>query len=361
MSTPDGEPVEIHEYQGDGADWNAFAITHPGSRFCHLSQYSKVVEAAYGYRPLNVVARRGDAIVAILPTCVASSLLFGRRIVSQPFSEYGGLLSAGLGDLDLERLFQSLRASGSRLRATQIEIHGSSGFPERLARNYFTLANPYGCAVLKLGSDPDRLRREVFDHQVRAALQKAHRGGVTSFEDHSPEIMRRHFWPLFLRSMKRLGSPPHPFAYFSGLQRLYPEELKVFWARIGSELVAALLGFAVGKRIQITNIVSDERYWDLRTNDLVHWEFIKWGCENGYDAFDLGSVRYHGQFRFKKKWGAEIHEAGYHVATVEPGRPIHTLNSSSRHLAAAATVWSRCVPLWATPLVGPPIRKHLIR
>jgi CelD/BcsL family acetyltransferase involved in cellulose biosynthesis len=361
MTAPDIDAFEVHEYQGDGVDWNAFAVAHPEVRFCHLSQYSDVIAGAYAYRPLNLVARRGRAIVAVWPTCVASSVLLGRRIVSQPFSEYGGLLSAGLGDLEVERLIQCLRAAGSRLGATQIELHGSSGLPEGAARVQFTLANPYGCAVLKLGPDPDRLRVEVFDHQVRKALQKALRAGVTSFEDHSLELMQRNFWPLFLRSMKRLGSPPHPFAYFSGLQRHYPGELKIFWARAGGELVSALLGFAVGKRIQITNIVSDERHWDLRTNDLVHWEFIKWGCERGYEEFDFGSVRYDGQLRFKKKWGAEIREGGYHVAAVEPGRPVHALSSSSKSLGAAAAIWSRCVPLRLTALVGPLIRKHLIR
>jgi len=356
-----GAGVEISDYEGDGADWNRFALEQPEARFCHLAQYSRVVEEAYAYRPFNLVARRQGRIVAIWPSCLASSLLLGRRIISQPFSEYGGILAGDLRDPELEDLVEAMRTRGSAARATQIEVHGTLGLRESPARSRFEPANPYGCAILKLDPDPERLRREVFEHQVRKALQKAARNGVQGFEDHTPEILRRHFWPLFLRSMKRLGSPPHPLAYFTGLARHYPAELKIFWASVGDRPAAALLGFAIGKRIQITHIASDERHWDLRVSDLVHWEFIKWGCERGFEEFDFGSVRYEGQQRFKKKWGAEIRDGGYYLAPIEPGRRVTTFRSSSDALGTAATIWGKCVPLWLTPLVGPVIRRHLIR
>ena len=353
--------IEIAEYDGDGRDWNAFTLRHPEARFCHFAQYAKVVEASYGYRPLNLIARSRGRIVAVWPSCLATSLLLGRRIVSQPFSEYGGILAEELRDTDLEQLIDRMRTRGGDARATQIEVHGTLGIPESPMRARFERANPYGCAVLKLDPDPERLRRDVFDHQVRKALQKAARSGVTGFEEHGPEMIRRHFWPLFLRSMKRLGSPPHPLAYFTGLARHYPEELKIFWAAVGGRPVAALLGFSIGKRIQVTHIVSDEGFWDLRAPDLVHWEFIKWGCERGLEEFDFGSVRYEGQQRFKKKWGAEIREGGYYLAPIRPGRPVSAFRSSSDAMGAASAIWGRCVPLWLTAVLGPTIRKHLIR
>lgn len=361
MSASNAVSIAIEEYAGDGTDWNRFAIEHPSVRFCHLWQYSKVIKETYGYRSYAVVAKRNETTAAVWPVYVATSVLLGRRIVSQPFTEYGGLLATDLDSRELGGLIHHMRDYGTRIGATQIEVHGDTGFPQEVRDGHFVLQNPYGLAVLKLDPDPDRLLSGVFDYQVRKALQKASRSGLSTFEDHGPEIMRRHFWPLFLRSMKRLGSPPHPFTYFSSLGRHFAGELKVFWAEAAGRPLAALLGFAVGRRIQITNIVSNEESWPLRANDLVHWEFIKWGCINGYVEFDFGSVRYEGQLRYKKKWGSEIRPSGYHVAAIRPDSPEKTFSSSSQGMRTASAIWGRCVPLWLTPMVGPVIRRQLIR
>jgi hypothetical protein len=120
------------------------------------------------------------------------------------------------------------------------------------------------------------------------------------------------------------------------------------------------MGFTVGKRIQITHIVSDEMSWGLRTNDLVHWEFIKWGCENGYSEFDFGSVRYDGQRRYKKKWGTKTENGGYYFLSTMPAK-IRTFGSSSKTMRTFSKIWSLCVPRFVTPILGPVIRKQLIR
>jgi len=352
--------LRIEEYQGQGEDWNTFASSHPESRFCHLWQYCKLIEEIYGYRAYGFVVREGDQIIATLPASLSITLLFGKKLVSQPFSEYGGILSQGLSSADYAAFFRYLAEFCSEQGIAHVEMHGNLGVSDEYGRKYFIQANPYGYAVLKLGSDPEVIRREVFDHQIRKALNKAERSGVKSFQDSSPEIIRDKFWPLFLQSMKRIGSPPHPLAYLIGLKRHFPAELKIFWAEVNGKLVAALMGFVIGRRIQITNIVSDESYWDLRTNDLVHWEFIKWGCQNAYLEFDFGSVRYEGQLRYKKKWGAQLGNSGYYYFTSMPDS-ISAFSSSSTIMTAFSKAWGWCIPLSVTPILGPAIRKQLVR
>ena len=47
--------------------------------------------------------------------------------------------------------------------------------------------------------------------------------------------------------------------------------------------------------------------WDLRPNNLVFWEAIKWACENGYTYFDMGrsGIEGKGLQRSKNGWGGE--------------------------------------------------------
>jgi hypothetical protein len=352
--------VSFELYTGDGKDWNEFALSHPGVRFCHLWQYGKVVEDSYGYRPQGFVARRGGAIVAVMPSQLARSLLFGRRLVSQPFSEYGGFLGRELSDDAVEAFFGYARQVCTERRIRQLELHGRPEIPEELRTKLFGAANRYDHAVLELDPDPDTMWSERFEYQVRKALKKAARSNVKSFRDNGETMIRENFWPLFLRSMKRLGSPPHPLGYFIGLRREFPNQLQIFWAEVDGRVVAGLLGFAVGQSVQITNIVSDESFWDLRVNDLIHWEFIQWACRNGYREFDFGSVRYEGQRRYKKKWGAEIRPSGYYCLRGLPAGD-GTFSSSSKLMTTFSQMWRRFVPTAVTAWAGPVIRKQLVR
>jgi len=357
---PVSEATTVEEYEGNGVDWNELALSHPEVRMSHLWQYGQVIQETYGFEAHGFVVKRGGKIIALVPASLTRSMLYGRRLVSQPYSEYGGILASEASEADVGMLAGYLKRFCDEKGVSQVELHGSPGVSRQAVERNFAAINPYGYAVLDLCPDPERLRTEVFEHQVRKAVQKAERNNVTSYEDSRPETIRETFYPLFLESMKRLGSPPHPPAYFLNLKKRLPDEMKIFWAAVHGEPVSALLGFAVGERIQLVCTASKEEHWHLRPNDLVHWEFIKYGCLNGVRKFDFGSVRYEGQMRYKKKWGARHEQSGYLYMTGLP-RKFKTFNSSSRLMTSFARNWSRFVPISWTRVLGPYLRKQLVR
>jgi lipid II:glycine glycyltransferase (peptidoglycan interpeptide bridge formation enzyme) len=162
--------------------------------------------------------------------------------------------------------------------------------------------------------------------------------------------------------MKRLGVPPHTIDYYINSYREFGSKMIIFWVKKEGTVVAGLLGFACGSRISIVNTVSDPRYWQLRPNDLVHWEFVKWAKENGYLYFDFGNVRYDGQMTYKKKWGCILEEHGnYFICSDENTEPAQAVNSSSAAMKRAAALWSRYVPISVAKAVGPTIRKQLAK
>jgi len=49
---------------------------------------------------------------------------------------------------------------------------------------------------------------------------------------------------------------------------------------------------------------SYREYFSLCPNNLLYWEMIRWGCEQGYRRFDFGrSSPQSGTYHFKKQWG----------------------------------------------------------
>ncbi len=352
--------IRLQDDWRDDAAWDAFVRAHPQSRYCQLSGYARVV-ACYGYRTRHLAFLRGRELVGALPAAEVSSLLYGRRLVSQPFSEYGGLLlHPELADHEIDEALRALRA---HLGRTALEIHGNHAAPATAA-GLADEAEPVGhVASLALGPDTDVLWREVVKYSVRKAVKQAQTYGVTIGFDCDETVLRERFFPLYLKSMKRLGVPPHKFAYYAGSHAAFGEDMVLATARAPDGTpIAGLLGFACGGRVNIINTVSDPAHWHLKANDLLHWEMIRRTAARGHRVFDFGSVRYDGQSTYKKKWGTDLAEHANYLVSGRPGRPRKALvNASSGGMKRMSRLWSTYVPDAVGQLVGPVIRGQLAR
>jgi CelD/BcsL family acetyltransferase involved in cellulose biosynthesis len=353
----------LHDAWRDRAAWNRFVESHDQGRFCHLFDYGEVV-GCYGYRPVRLAFVAEGRLVAALPAAIADSLIFGRKLVSQPFSEYGGLLAdPSLGPDDIAQVYDLLDDYLSRQAKIRVlEMHGNHGIAPHLRDPRFAAQNPHHVAILPLDRPLHELWHDVVQHSVRKGVNKAVANGVEAFEECNETILRERFFPLYLRSMKRLGVPPHSLAYFLACLEFLGDQLKIFWARRDDEILAGLLGFACGSRINITSIVSDADNWKFSPNDAIHWAFIKWGVEAGYRFFDFGSVRYEGQRTYKKKWGTVFEDHAHYLLSRDRADVTRaTFSSSSPRMSQLATLWSNHMPNKLAQLAGPVIRKHLVR
>jgi len=351
--------IEVLPHSGPSTEWDEYVENHPEGRFSQLFGY-RCVERVYGYKPWYLMFRSGGKTVGVLPCFEGRSLLFGRRLLSQPFSEYGGfLLNPDLSDDERRGIVDSVASFLETERVEVLETHGNYGMG--VADPRLKLGNRQQLAYLELDSPVEHLWENVVSRHVRKAIRKSERSGLRSVEQTDERAITNHFYPLYLRSMQRLGSPPHPEAFFLECFRGLKNKIRIFWAWYENKPIAGLLGFSCGQRVSIINIVSDERYWHLRPNDLVHWEYIKWARESGFRYFDFGSVRYDGQAQFKEKWGCVLRDSGYYFLATKSDARFENFDSSSRTMAFASKVWANFMPQPVARAVGPTLRKHLLR
>jgi hypothetical protein len=355
--------IYLQENWRDGEAWDDFVDRHDESRFCHLFRYASVVEC-YGYEPRNLCFLNDDTIVGVLPAVEVRSLFFGRKLVSQPFSEYGGLLlDPALKDEEVTRILCLLRAyRDTRLGAGSIEMHGNHGISEKWRGHQMVVSALQHIALLWLDRPVDELWNSSVRYSVRKAVKQARGHGLDVTIECDENIIQERFFPLYLKSMHRLGVPPHKIDYYLNCYHRFGDRMILFWARKGNSDVAALLGFSCAGRVSIINTVSDPEQWHLRPNDLLHWEFLKWATETGHRLFDFGNVRYDGQMTFKKKWGCEFYEHKHYVIVGDNvAEQARTFDSSAGSMQMMASLWSRYMPLSVAKRIGPMIRKHLVR
>ena len=370
MSVPDsnyecsaraGSLVMRRACSEDGSDWDQFVNEHPEGRYCHLWGYREVLEKTYGYHCVYPKFLSGGSLCGVFP-----SIRHPRSngwLISQPFNEYGGPLTRNLSADQYRELTNLLLDSAREERCHSIEIRGGIGCDEAAQAAGWSQQPLHSYALLDL-DEPERLWRKALTNEARKGVNKARKSGLSGEIRRGTRAVQDPFYDLYLISMKRLGVPPHSSRFFEHLAVEIGDRLVAAWVMSGEEPAAILLGATTGRRIQIFVIASDPKAWAMRPSDLAHWELICWACREGLQVFDFGSARYAGQIQFKKKWGVSLHDYVFYLVTrpdSRAGLKIQTVRTSSRSMAAMATLWRWMVPLPLTRVMGPPIRKYLTK
>ncbi len=80
------------------------------------------------------------------------------------------------------------------------------------------------------------------------------------------------------------------------------------------KVIAGAIYFHFGKKATFKYGASDIKYQQLRANNLVMWEAIKFYCQSGYEKFCFGKTEseHKGLLQFKNGWGAREHTIKYY-------------------------------------------------
>jgi hypothetical protein len=345
----------------DAAEWDRFVLSHPEARFSQRWGFRAVLENAYGYECVYLLIRAEDRLLGVFPSVVVKH--GSKRLLSQPFSEYGGPLLAGVSSGDGDQIAQLLLRMSAEKGCTQVEIRGGTGALGLTESSYCSVQPLHSYAVLSL-APKERLWQKSLTAAARKAIKRATGAGLKTEIRRGAGAVADPFYGLYLVSMKRLGVPPHGSRFFAELAAGFAEDLVAAWVFHEERPVAVLLGLICGQRLQIYITASSPEAWPMRPNDLAHWDLICWAAANGMTIFDFGSARYEGQIQFKEKWGATFHDYQY-LWLRPPGQrtsfSLQTVKSSSNLMQAMSRVWRSLVPVAATRFLGPHIRKYLTK
>ena len=336
--------------------WDKFVNCHQKARFVHLSVYKDIIEKTYGYKGYFLYGEQNEEIVFIFPFFKVKRIFLGDKFVSQPFSEYGGILFKP----DADRRQKEEIIAGLKKKDFRIEIHGQEDEVDFVSR-YSGRKNLHRIAVLKLGVYENIYNG--FDRQIRKSINKAKREGLKVYEDTSPESIKHKFYPLYFKHLKKKhGVPPYSLEFFLNCYRIAPQRIRIYFAEFKNKTVAALWGFLTDNRVHISYNPSLKEYFDFRPNDLIHAEFIKWACENKFAYFDFGPASYSGQIYYKRKWGVDFinqFNVGLFGEAVEGRHFSHFLVKLIKKISAF--FWRYLIPSGLAKMISGSIRKKLGR
>jgi Acetyltransferase (GNAT) domain len=279
-------------------DWDRLVVSHPDFSFFHSTAWAKVLSKTYGHEPVYLRCSQRGELMALVPMMEVRSLLAGHRGVCLPFSDFCSplMFREGGSAAALDKLSELARER----KWKYLEIRGGKPFEGSAAP-----ALAFYGHTLDLRNGPEELLGRV-KSSARRALRKAERSGLSVQVARNREAILE-FYRLHVRTRRRHGLPPQPLSFFLNI---HDEVIKpglgfVVMAGGASRLVAAAVFFHFGKKAVYKFGASDERFQELRGNNLTIWEGIRFLAQNRVETLHFGrtSLENDGLRRFKLSWG----------------------------------------------------------
>ncbi len=265
-----------------------------------------VLAKSLGQVPYALEAQEAGKLRGFLPLSYLKSHLFGRFLVSTPYVNYGGVtaddpMAATLLIDHALKLADRLDVQFLELRHTQAIAH------DQLTHH------PAHKVHMRLDLPPTPATLwDALDPKVRNQVRKGQKNGL-HVEWGGTELLD-HFYSIFSRNMRDLGTPVYPARLFHEAFLHFPGRIEICLVRADKVPVAAAFlthGWGV---TEVPSASSLREYNSTCANMLMYWNLLERAIQRGHNSFDFGRSTPDGPvYRFKKQWGASPTPAEWQV------------------------------------------------
>lgn len=331
------------------------ALTHApnlADRACgeHDPAWLDVLRVALKHKTSALLHWRGSDLVAALPLALTRSPLFGRHLVSLPYVNRAGLLTADAAAGDALLQCASDLAKQSDARYLELRHHGRA-----FESDTFTHLRDEKCRMLlSLPTSSDDLWTSL-KAKVRNQVRKGERAGLTI--QFGGEELVRGFYSVFATNMRDLGTPVYPRKLFTAMLHHLGERCEIALVLLEDVPVAGaiLVHDRIGENAitQVPSASCLRQFNRLCANMWMYHRLIDRAIERGATRFDFGrSSEGSGPYKFKKQWGAQPEPTPWQVVlldgSLDDARPDHPRNRKR------IEQWQK-LPVWVTKAIGPTI------
>lgn len=318
------------------------------AKLCHMPAWTNMVERTFGHKGYYLVAREGRAICGVLPLTHVRSRLFGNRMISQAFSNYGGPLAKS--PTALEALCKYAVELATEHGCESMELRNTDPIPYDLHLRTDKIS-----MYLPLTADPEELWQS-FRPQIRNRVRKAEKSGIVAVSG-GLELLD-DFYRVWTARMHQLGTPCYPRKLFSSILETFANNSQIFLARLRGTTIGAIFAHCFSGFVQIPWGAVLIEYNHLAPTSFLWWSVMKHFCSVQASCFDFGRTTIDtGPHMFKKRWGATPIQLSYQYWT-RPGHELSLAKPDNPKYKNKVETWKK-LPLWMTRLVGPHISRNL--
>ncbi|NLF13590.1 MAG: GNAT family N-acetyltransferase [Anaerolineaceae bacterium] len=306
------------------------------------------MEQVFGSQTHYLLAVDGGEVAGILPLIHVKSALVGHYLTSLP----GGMCARD--DDAAQALFdkasQLVRGAGADYLILR---DGQHKWPlPRLETN-----EAHVTFVIDLQPGLETVRKNM-QAGTRRALRHALRDGL---EVKDGTALLPHFYPVYARAMRDMGTPTPGFSFFRNLTTHFPDNLSLLTVFHDDQVLGGGLVASLRDTVLCTWAGVLRKYYNLRPNHLLYWETIVHSDDHGFRWLDLGRCRRDsGAFTFKKGWGGELRQLYQqtYLHGISKAPAVGKQLEERRQFRIFVKLW-RMLPPQVAEILGPLMRKRM--
>ena len=286
-----------------------------------------------------------------LPVVLVRSRIFGNRMISIPFADYGG--PDATSGMAVKEIAEKAVAVSIDKKVDFLEIRTPIKFGDIFKSEDFIERTDYFTFVLNLRRSEVELWSSL-DKRTRNDITKGQKGGFRIHEADG-ERQIKAFYELYAKTMKRLGSPPQPLSFITGIMKKMKDNAIIRTATINGEIAAGALFLTSSKRVHYYYSCSSYRHRKIRAGDVLLWDSII-EFRKEFSLFDFGRTRPgSGVFFYKQGWGGEKTPMPYYYKFLkkEPNE------RQENKYELLSNIWRRAMPNSVAKRLGPKIIRQI--
>lgn len=295
--------------ESDRQLWNTFVENHPLATPYHLWEFGTALSDAYGYARYYLIAENSYSVVGVFPLIYIKSALFGNKLISLPFCEYGGPLvdhfTKSSKTIEKVLLFSALTLASNldvdyvEIRNPSLSVHANDvlrlGYIRRSAYVTFHINLEQGLTSLfqNLKSNIRRPLRKALSNKLLSIISVTNYDALACLYD------------LYLCAQKKHGTPPHSYTLFRKLFNSFnnSDKVKMLIVVHDGEPIAGFIFWFFNKKIYYWMGFLRYEKRHLYPTHLAFWYAIEYGIKNRFTTFDLGRTRKNDPiYFFKSRW-----------------------------------------------------------
>ena len=329
-------------------NWNEI-VNHNNSKIYHLYDWGRLLNEVHGHKLIYLEEDNG-----VFPLAHVKSFIFGNRMISLPCTDYGGPCTNDKETADI--LVTRTEDTAEDLDVDFVEIRSpSEEHFDIFEKHGFVRRDDYFTFILDLNREAKELWK-IIGRKNRNMVRKAEKNGVKIVEAVNKNDLSV-FYGLYLKTMKKLGSPPQPYKFFETIwDMFYPKKVIIILAKCNDKYIGGSLFFLHKDTIHHSYNCSLKEHLGLGQNNLMQWHIIKWGNENGFKYLDFGRTRKNaGNVLFKRRWGGELVKMPYFYKFYKK----ELKEREEIQYEGLSKLWGKYMPEFIANRIGPWIIKQI--
>lgn len=273
----------------DRDQWNGWAL---GSRSGSLLQSYEWGEfkARFGWRPVRIAVVT-DGVIAGGVQLLLRRLPLG-MVAYAPRGPVVDYFDGATLDTLLAEVHRVARAHRAIFVKIEPEVRSSAALEASLHQRGFTIGGavqPRSTIVIDLTPDLDTLGSQL-NSKTRYNIGLAGRRGVTVRQGNDDDVV--DFYHLLQETSRRSGFPIHSLTYYRTLWTILGKAgmVKVLLAVHEDKPLAAAMVLLAGRRAYYLYGASSAEHRNLKPNDFLQWECIKYAKSQGCTSYDLWGI-----------------------------------------------------------------------